>query len=165
MANSVGNVTSNSITELDGAAPQPVPIATGILFEISPSNQRPDHPVGGTRAQSTETGDLVDTPLGDIQETLDDVEGARDYLGSRTLHALRQGGVQHDRKTLCHLHTRPTWDVDETHGTIEADDTRLSGVGTPTAALTFVTSGLRETGAQESVGPAATKEDSLTKLL
>ena len=75
MANSVGNATSNSITELDGAGPQPIAVATGVLFEVSPSDQHPDHPVGGARAQSTETSDLVDTPLRDIEETLDDVEG------------------------------------------------------------------------------------------
>jgi hypothetical protein len=76
MANSVGNVTSSGITELDGAAAQPVPITTDVLFEVPPSDERSDHPVGGTRAQSAQAGDLVDTPVGDIEETLDDVKGA-----------------------------------------------------------------------------------------
>lgn len=68
----------NSISELSRAAPQPVSVATGVLFEVAPSDQRPDHPVGSARAQATEPSDLIHPSLGDLEETLDDVKGPRD---------------------------------------------------------------------------------------
>jgi len=151
--NSVGNVTLKGITELDGTAPQQISVSTGVLFEVSPNDQRPDHPVGGALAQSTETSDLVDTPLRDIEETLEDVEVPRDYLGPRTLRTSRQRRVRHDGNTVCHSHIGPALSVNETHPHTEADHTRLSGAGKPVATLTFGTSGLRETGSHENVEP------------
>lgn len=165
MANSVGNVTSSSITELDGAGPQPVAVATGVLFEVSPSDQRPDHPVGSARAQPTEASDLVETPLRDVEETLENVEGPRDYLGPRTLHALRQRRVGHDGNAVCHFHIGPALGVNETHTRIEADGAPVTGVGEPIATLISVTSSKRDTASRVSVDPGSSVKGSLTKLL
>ncbi|MGK0330578.1 MAG: hypothetical protein ACI89G_000639, partial [Minisyncoccia bacterium] len=153
-ANSVGHVPLHSITELDGTGPQPVPIATGVLFEVAPSDERPDHPVGGARTQSTETSNLVDTPLRDIEETLDDVEGARDDLGPRTLHALGQRRIRQGRKPVCQLYIRPSWGVNETHAVIKADNTQTPGVSWPLQTPTFVTTGTRDSATH--VCPAST---------
>ena len=165
LANSVGNVTSSSITELDGAGPQPVAVATGVLFKVTPSDQRPDHPVGGARAQPTETSDLVDSPLRDIEETLDDVESPRNYLSPRTMHALRQRRVRHDRNAVCHFHIGPAMGVNGTHDCIEADGTQVSGVSEPIATLTSVTSSKLDTASRVDIDAGSSMEDSLPNLL
>jgi hypothetical protein len=118
--NSVGNVTSSGITKLDGAVAQPVTISADVLFQVPPSDQRPHHPMSGARTQPTQASNLVDAPVRDIEKTLDDIKSARDCLGPRTLHALRQRRIHRNRNGVCCFNIRHAEGDNEAHVSIEA---------------------------------------------